>query len=169
MVRMLTERLEITELSVYNTSFIIALLNSSGWLQYIGDRDVHTIDDAVEYLVQGPLKSYKEKGYGLWLVKLRATNEPIGMCGLLKRDYLSHLDIGFALLPRYEGKGYAREASLAVLNYAARELGQHTIAAIVMPGNEASLQLLHRLGFTDKGTITVPDTGEELLLLEVGV
>lgn len=166
MVTIVTERLEITELSVYNAAFIVELLNSEGWLKYIGDRGVRTADDAVVYLVNGPLKSYQENEYGLWLVKLKDTNDSIGMCGLLQRDYLPHLDIGFALLPQYEGKGYAYEAAMAVLQYAANVLHATTVAAIVTPENEASLKLLRRLGFEDKSKIHVPPDGEELLLLE---
>lgn len=166
MVNIVTERLEITELSVYNASFIIELLNSEGWLRYIGDRGVRTVDDAVGYLLNGPMKSYEEWGFGLWLVKMKETNASIGMCGLLQRDYLPHLDIGFALLPEYEGKGYAYEAARAVLQYAADTLKASTVAAIVTPGNEASLRLLQRLGFEDMGMIRVPGDGEELVLLE---
>lgn len=166
MVDIVTERLEITELSVYNAAFIIELLNSEGWLQYIGDRGVRTMDDAVAYLLNGPIRSYEERGGGLWLVKLRDSNASIGMCGLLQREYLPHLDIGFALLPEYEGKGYAYEAARAVLQYAADNLKASTVAAIVTPGNEASLKLLQRLGFENRGMIRVPGDGEELVLLE---
>jgi RimJ/RimL family protein N-acetyltransferase len=166
MIEIVTERLEITEFSAYDTAFIVELLNSKGWLQYIGDRGVRNAHDAVAYLINGPMRSYNEKGFGLWRVSLKDTNEPIGMCGLLQRDYLQHLDIGFALLPEYEGKGYAYEAAEAVLQFAVKELKAATVAAITMPDNEHSLRLLQRLGFEDKGMIQVPGGGEELVLLE---
>ncbi|GAA4468190.1 GNAT family N-acetyltransferase [Nemorincola caseinilytica] len=164
MTTITADRLHITEFSVYDTSFIIELLNSPGWLQYIGDRGVSDTETALAYLMNGPMKSYNEKGFGLWLVKLRATNASIGMCGLLQREYLPHPDIGFALLPRYEGQGYAFEAANAVLRHGAEVLDMRTIMAIVTPGNEHSLRLLQKLGFAHKGPITVHD--EELVSLE---
>lgn len=164
MITITTDRLEITEFSVYDTNFIIELLNSPGWLRYIGDRGVHDTDSAVAYLMNGPMKSYNERGYGLWLVKLRDTNEPIGMCGLIQRDYLPRVDIGFAQLPQYDGMGYAYEAASAVLKHAVQQLHMHTVLAIVTPDNQHSLRLLHKLGFADKGMIDVE--GEELALLE---
>jgi RimJ/RimL family protein N-acetyltransferase len=159
-----TDRLEITELSVYNVAFVIALLNSPGWLQYIGDRGVHTAEEAINWLQQGPMKSYEEHGYGLWLVKLLASNEPIGICGLIHRDYLPHADIGLAYLPQYGGQGYAGEAANAVLQFAA-DKGMTAVQAITMPDNEPSLRLLKKLGFEESGLISPPGELDPLVLL----
>jgi len=166
MLHLETERLELVEFSVYDVSFIIELLNSPGWLQFIGDRNVRTEDDAFNYLLEGPFKSYKQHDFGGLLVKLRSTNRPIGMCGLFQRHYLSYPDLGFALLPGYEGAGYAFEAARAILDAAAVS-GFDTIGAILTPGNTRSYRLLQRLGFNPVGDITSPGTDEELLLMEV--
>jgi [ribosomal protein S5]-alanine N-acetyltransferase len=112
---MITERLLIRKLTFDDSSFIVKLLNSPGWLRYIGDRGVKTEEDAKVYLQNGPLLSYEENGFGLYLVGLLETGEPIGMCGILKRDSLVHPDLGYSLLPEFTGKGYAYEAANAVV------------------------------------------------------
>ncbi|MBX2907281.1 MAG: GNAT family N-acetyltransferase [Taibaiella sp.] len=165
MLHLHTERLELVEFSAYNVSFIIELLNSPGWLQFIGDRNVRNPDDAKAYLLNGPMKSYVDNGFGALLVKERGSNQPIGMCGLFRRDYLNFPDIGFAFLPQFEGLGYAFEAASAVLN-AASASGYQTIGAILTPDNSRSRQLLDRLGFVSKGLIVPPGSTEELVLME---
>lgn len=142
--------------------FITELLNSPGWLQYIGDRNVHTEAQATGYLVNGPIKSYKENGYGLWAVALKESGIPIGMCGLIKRDYLENTDIGFAFLPAYAGKGYARESAEAVMGYAISTLALGVIDAIVVADNTSSISLLQKLGFQHADMIELD--GEQLML-----
>ncbi len=164
-----TERLRISPLTLDDTPFIISLLNTEGYRKYIADRNVHTREDAERYLQIGPLKSYAEHGFGLCKVLLKSSNDealwqPIGICGLLKRDYLDHPDIGFALLPEYESKGYAKESAEAVLRWAFEELRLPTIHAVVLPQNQASIKLLERLGLMFDSRITEPETGEELCL-----
>jgi RimJ/RimL family protein N-acetyltransferase len=110
------------------------------------------------------MKSYEEHGYGLWLVKLLASNEPIGICGLIHRDYLPHADIGLAYLPQYGGQGYAGEAANAVLQFAA-DKGMTAVQAITMPDNEPSLRLLKKLGFEESGLISPPGELDPLVLL----
>ena len=161
-----TERLTIREFAYTDSSFTITLLNSPGWLQYIGDRNVHSEADAISYLQNGPLKSYNENGYGLWLIALTETDTPIGMCGLIKRDYLEHKDIGFAFLPEYSSKGYAYESAAAVLRYSRDTLGLPAIAAITIPINQSSIRLLQKLGFAYKQLIE--NSGEELMLFQIG-
>jgi [ribosomal protein S5]-alanine N-acetyltransferase len=159
-----TERLLIREFIPADSSFIMQLLNSPGWLRYIGDRNVRSEDDAINYLTNGPMKSYREHGYGLWLVALKDQEAPIGMCGLIKRDYLEHTDIGFAFLPEYTGKGYAEESAQAVFNYAKSTLFLPIIAAITVPGNASSIKLLEKLEFKQQRTIEL--NGEQLLLFQ---
>jgi len=106
-----TERLVLRKFTVEDTAFIIELLNTEGWLKYIGNRNVKTTEQAKEYLQNGPMKSYEENGFGLALVQLKTNQKPIGMSGLIKRNYLEHPDIGFAFLPGYTGHGYAFEIS----------------------------------------------------------
>lgn len=162
-----TNRLHITQLSeVLHASFILQLVNTPGWLQYIGDRGIHTLQDAAEYIAKGPVASYVTYGYGLWLIKRAEDDALVGMCGLIKRDYLPHPDLGYALLPAYEGKGYAVEATKAVLQYAKDNLSIPVVAAITTDDNVRSLRLLFKLGFDFIGMISPPDQEEELMLLE---
>src|SRR5437870_3683417 len=106
-----------------DAEFILQLLNEPSWLQFIGDRGVRTLDDARAYIIKGPVEMYARLGFGFYVVELKVDRIPIGMCGLVKRDYLDDVDIGYALLPRYWAKGYAYEAASAVLAYGTDDLG----------------------------------------------
>jgi RimJ/RimL family protein N-acetyltransferase len=159
-----TDRLRLRELTPGDASFIIELLNTRGWLQYIGDRNVRTEEQAIAYLQNGPLKSYGEYGFGLWLVETKEGETPIGLCGVMKREHLEHPDIGFAFLPSHNGQGYAFEAANATRSYAQEVLGISRLSAIVLPGNAASIKLLEKLGLTFAKTITFPGSKEELHL-----
>jgi len=161
-----TDRLEIKELSAADASFITELVNTPEWLHFIGDRGVKNNDDAITYINNGPISSYKANNYGLWLVALKDSNEPIGICGLVKRDFLPHPDIGFAFLSRYTRKGYATESAAAVMKYASTELKLPVIAAITTDDNSSSLRLLFKLGFQFIGMVTYPGEEDELMLLE---
>lgn len=141
-----TNRLNIRTFELTDSPFILELLNSPGWLQYIDDRGIKNLTDAEDYLLIGPMKSHAEKGFGLYMVELAETNTPIGMCGLIKRDSLEHIDLGFAFLPEHIGKGYAFEASEAILQYA-KDLGHNRVLAITLPANTSSITLLSKLGF----------------------
>lgn len=117
-----TERLSLRQLNYGDAPFILELLNSPGWLKFIGDRNVQTEEDAIHYLQHGPMKSYEMFGFGLSLVELKTDETPIGMCGLLKRDYLEHPDIGYAFLAEFMGYGYAFEIASATLAYVTQTL-----------------------------------------------
>lgn len=164
MFSMKTDRLIIREFSLDDTDFIITLLNSPGWLRFIGDRQVHTKADAEFYLLHGPLKSYAEKGFGLYLMQRKEDMVPVGMCGILKRDTLPDVDIGFALLPEFEGQGYAFEAAQVVLEDAKNRLGFARILAITATDNDASGKLLLKLGFSFERELKLPDDEETLRL-----
>ena len=159
-----TERLRLREFTISDTRFIIELLNSPGWLQFIGDRNVKTEEQAKTYLENGPIRSYRENGFGLSLVERKEDSLAIGMCGILKRQDLEWPDIGFAFLPLYYGKGYAFEISKATLAYAKNKLGIPKIAAITVSDNQKSIRLLEKLGLRFNNTINLPGNMNELLL-----
>jgi RimJ/RimL family protein N-acetyltransferase len=161
---LITERLVLRQFTTSDTTFVVELLNSPGWLEFIGDRHVKTDDDAVNYLENGPIKSYALNGYGLFLVELKNTGEPIGMCGIINRDYLEHPDIGFAFLPGYMGKGYAFEIASATMSYATNTLALPKIFAITLPGNKLSIKLLTKLRMRCISQFWLPDNSEQLLL-----
>lgn len=159
-----TERLFLRPFTKKDSSFIVELMNTEGWIRYIGNRNIKTIKQAEEYLRNGPFKSYRDNGFGLSLVELKANGIPIGMCGLIKRDYLEHLDIGFAFLPVYTGQGYAYEMVSKTIEHGFTQLQQPIILAITIPSNAASVKLLEKLGFNYRKTIVSKDSNEELFL-----
>jgi RimJ/RimL family protein N-acetyltransferase len=159
-----SERLFLRRLTLDDSEFILELLNTEGFIKYIGDRNVKTIGQANDYLLNGPLKSYETNGFGLSLVELKTDRTPVGMCGLLKRDYLDHPDIGFAFLPSYTGKGYAYEIVKEIIHHGLTKLHMENIFAIVLPENSSSIKLLEKLGFRYEKNFISPDTNEELRL-----
>lgn len=159
-----TERLFLREFTLGDSAFIVELLNSEGWLKYIGDRNVRTTQAAEEYLRTGLLKSYQTNGFGLSMVVLKEQKIPIGMCGLIRRDYLDHPDIGFAFLPQYSGKGYAFEIASKTVEYGFKQHNLAKILAITLPTNRSSIALLEKIGLIFERTITDTASGEELLL-----
>lgn len=159
-----TERLTLREFTVGDSAFILELVNSPGWLKFIGDRNILTEKQAENYLVNGPMKSYADFGFGLCLVELKDPATPIGMCGILKRADLEHPDIGFAFLPKFTGNGYAYEIAAATLDNAVNVLNQKTILAITVPENKSSIRLLEKIGMRFIKPINFPNQKEELLL-----
>ena len=142
-----TERLALRRLALDDAAFMLELLNEPSFLRYIGDRGVRTQDDARRYIQTGPIESYQRFGFGLYRVELKESQQPIGICGLLKRDSLPDVDVGFAFLPRFWSKGYAFESASAVLAHGQDAFGLKRIVAITSPDNVASIQLLEKLGF----------------------
>ena len=158
-----TERLLLRQFSITDTTFIIELVNSPGWLAFIGDRNIKTEKEAVEYLRNGPLKSYEVNGFGLSLVEMKNDMTPIGMCGILKRDSLENPDIGFAFLPEYMGRGFAFEIANATMTYAKNILKLPVILAITVPGNKRSIKLLEKMGLKFSRIIS-QNIDEQLML-----
>jgi len=159
-----TERMILRELSPDDADFILVLLNTPTWLQFIGDRNVKNVEQARKYIAEGPLRSYRENGFGLSLVELKESDIPIGVCGLLKRDGLEYPDLGFAFLPQYTKKGYAFEVASATIAFACANLRISTILAVTTPDNERSIRLLSKIGFAFENMVTLPDKHEEMML-----
>lgn len=153
-----TERLRLREFVESDAAHILELLNSPGWLEFIGDRQVYTIEQAKAAITNNYRRHYREHGFGFWAVCLKADNTFIGMCGLVKRDLLNDVDIGYALLPAHVGQGYAYEAAQATLNYGYQALAIPKIVAICDENNRASITLLEKLGLTFEKMIPYPDT-----------
>jgi RimJ/RimL family protein N-acetyltransferase len=159
-----TERLVLRRLSADDAEFILELLNQPSFLQYIGDKGVRNNDDAINYIQTGPVASYERFGFGLYLVELKDTAVPIGICGLLKRDTLPAVDVGFAFLPDYWSRGYAFEAAAAVMNYGREVLGLRRIVAITSLDNEASIRLLEKIGLKFERLIKLAEDQPEVRL-----
>jgi RimJ/RimL family protein N-acetyltransferase len=163
---LLTARLRLRELTEDDAPFIVTVLNDPDFLRFIGDRGVRTVEDAVAYLRQGPIKSYRDNGFGMYLVERQDGWQPVGISGLVRREGLDGPDLGFAFLPDFRSLGFALEASRAVLCYAQDTLNLRRVLAIVSPGNGPSISLLEKLGMQARGTIRLTPDKEELRLYE---
>lgn len=159
-----TERLVLRLLTEDDAEFMLELVNDPDWLRHIGDRGVRNVGDSRNYLLHGPIAMYVNAGFGLYLVELREGRVPIGICGLIARDWLDDADLGFAFLPQFRSRGYAVEAAAATLEYARQTLGLRRIVAIVSPENTASISLLRKLGMEFEGRVRPPADAGELCL-----
>jgi ribosomal-protein-alanine N-acetyltransferase len=158
-----TERLRLRQLGLSDDGFILELLNEAAFLRFIGDKGVRTLDAAREYISKGPIESYGRHGFGLYAVCLR-DGTPIGICGLVKRDGLSDVDLGFAFLSRHCSKGYAVESAAAVLAHARLVLRLQRIVAITTSENLGSIAVLEKVGLKFERMIRLADHGPELKL-----
>jgi [ribosomal protein S5]-alanine N-acetyltransferase len=161
-----TERLNVRWLEVRDSEFILQLLNEPGWLQYIGDKGIRSIEDAENYILSGPRRMYEQHGFGLFVVEIKETHDPIGLCGLIKREGLEDVDLGYAFLAAHQYRGYAYEAAKGTLVYA-RKLGIDRLVAITTKDNTASSKLLEKLGMVLEGYVTLPIDTDELKLYGV--
>jgi ribosomal-protein-alanine N-acetyltransferase len=152
-----TERLHIRLMTREDDSFILRLFNAPNWLQFLPDRNIKTREEARRYIEDVYLKNYEDLGFGAWVVTLKTSGEPIGICGFFQRPYLALPDLGYSLLPAFEGMGYAGEAAGAALSYAGKELGKKELLAIVSEANTRSVRLLERLNFSYSHRLQLPD------------
>jgi RimJ/RimL family protein N-acetyltransferase len=159
-----TDRLLLRWLDVGDSPFILELVNEPSWIRYIGDKGVKTIQDARRYIENGPVEMYQRLGFGLYLVEMKASRVPIGICGLIKREALVDVDLGFAFLPQFWANGYAIESASAVIAYGRRVLGLSRIVAILSADNHRSAKLLEKLGFRFESSVSLQPGGDQLAL-----
>ncbi|MDX2043926.1 MAG: GNAT family N-acetyltransferase [Acidobacteriota bacterium] len=159
-----TERLRLRKLTTGDAAFILRLLNEPSFMENIGDKGVRTLEDARNYIVNGPVASYERFGFGLFCVEEKASGAAIGMCGLLKRDALDDVDLGYALLPEFCSKGYAVESAAGVMRFANHTLGLNRVVAITSPDNQRSIRVLEKLSFRFDKRIRLSADAEELNL-----
>jgi len=148
-----TQRLNIRRFVESDSAFIVKLLNEEAFIKNITDKKVRNDEDAIKYLLDGPIATYNKLGFGLYMITLKESGIPIGMCGLLKRDEFEYADLGYALLEEYCGKGYATEATVAVLKAENKNTRLTKVIAVTAVDNEISQNLLKKVGFSQKGTI----------------
>jgi RimJ/RimL family protein N-acetyltransferase len=161
-----TERLILREFNLEDAPFLLELLNTPMWLQFIGDRGVRTVEGAAQYISDRFFKSYQTYGFGFYIMILKEGEIPIGTSGLIKRDGLDEVDMGFALLPQYEQKGYGFEAGQAVLSLAKDNFNFKKLLAITNQDNYNSQKLLVKLGFKKDKMVVLPNDTIELFLFE---
>jgi RimJ/RimL family protein N-acetyltransferase len=155
--------LVLRELKTHDADFILELLNDAAFLQFIGDKGVRNLDDARQYISEGPGQSYRQHGFGLYAVCLHDAT-PVGICGLVKRNGLEDVDVGFAFLARHRSRGYAVESAAAVLAHAYRTLCLRRVVAIVSPENLGSIAVLERIGLKFERMIRLSEDRAELKL-----
>jgi RimJ/RimL family protein N-acetyltransferase len=161
-----TERLELCEMSAVDAELIVAVLNDPDFLRFVGDRGVKTIDDARRY-IERIQASHARHGFGLWIMRRKEDAQTLGMCGLIRRDSLPDVDIGFATLPAFRKRGYTAEAAAATVAFARRVVGLSRLVAITTHDNRASIALLEKLGLQFEKTLHMPDDPEELRLFAI--
>ncbi|MDB6041959.1 MAG: acetyltransferase family protein [Gammaproteobacteria bacterium] len=164
-----TERLVLRRLTADDAPFILQLVNEPSWLQHIGDKGVRTLEEARNYIDKGPIEMYGRLGFGLYLVELKASGEPIGMCGLIKRESLEDVDVGYAFLPRFWAKGYAVESASAVVSHGKSAFGLSRIVAITSKENHASAKVLGKLGFRFERAVRLTVDAAEVNLYAMDV
>lgn len=159
-----TARLILRPVTTADADFMLELMNEPAFIRNVADRGLRTRGDAEAYIIEKVLPSYANFGFGSWRVDLKEISLPIGTCGLLKRESLEDVDVGFALLERHWGNGYAFEAACAVMEHGRNVLGIERIVGITAPGNRASIELLEKLGLKFQRQINLPGFGTESLL-----
>lgn len=162
-----TERLRLRKFSVSDAAFILKLLNEPSFIQNIGDKGVRTLEDASTYILSGPVANYETFGFGQYLIELLGNTPrktPIGMCGLLKRDTLEDVDVGYAVLPEFWSQGYAREAVSGVLSFANNVLGLKRVVAVTNHDNGSSIHLLEKIGFQFEKVVRLSQANPEVKL-----
>ena len=159
-----TDRLLINKITIDDAGFILELMNDKDWIKNIGDKGIRTIEDAQAYIQNCFLKTYNESNCGFYSLNLKKTHQSIGIAGLVDREGLDHIDIGYGMLPQFRGKGYAFEATKAIYDYGYQELKLEKIVAIVNPDNIGSIKLLTKLGLTYEKMIRLPDEDKDIKL-----
>ncbi len=162
-----TERLILRQLTTGDGAFMLELMNEPGFIRFVADRGLRTTADAAQFLRDKILPSYEQFGFGFYRIELKETATPIGICGFVKRETLAHPDVGFAVLARFCGHGYASEAAAAVMQYGRKVLGLAKIAGVTAPDNQVSIRLLEKLGLQYERTIHLPGYGPESLLFRL--
>ena len=159
-----TERLTLRQMTSDDAPFILQLLNDPAWLRFIGDRGVRTVEDAKRYILTGPVAMYERLGFGLCMTERKSDRVPMGICGLIKRDDLADIDIGFAFLPQFRGCGYGYEAALATMACGKNTLRLKRIVGITSPHNLSSITLLEKIGSKYECMVRFPKSDDDTML-----
>ncbi len=162
-----TERLSLREITPDDAPFLFELLNSPGWIENIGDRKVYNLDDARKYIIHRLFAAYRRFGFGFWVMERKTDGIPVGIAGLVKRDFLDDVDIGYALLPDFYGQSYAVEAARGVMDFAKRKLALPRLAAILIEKNKPSQRVVEKIGLRFERKLIAPGEEEELMLYRV--
>ncbi|MFC3627058.1 GNAT family N-acetyltransferase [Vogesella amnigena] len=161
-----TSRLILREFTLDDTAVVLGVLNDPDFIRFVTDRGVRSVAQARAYLSEGPLASYARHGHGLWCVERLEDGLALGMCGLIRRDNMPHVDLGYALLQHARGQGYAREAAQACLAHGRDVLQLDRVVAYIDPANSASARVLESLGMRFGGMVAFPGVAGDTALYE---
>lgn len=159
-----TDRLVLQPITLSHAEFYLQLMNSPGWLKFIGDRKIYSVEQCAEYLETRMLPQWKEKGYGNYIAYRKTDNVPVGAIGIFSRPGLDTVDLGFAMMDEYMGQGYTYEGANRLLQEASRTFALSKIQAITDPQNVPCQRLLEKLGFAYQGNIILPNEVKETRL-----
>lgn len=162
-----TERLTLKPSNTKDSEFMFRLMNSSTWKEFIGDKKIHSVEQARLFIQTNLEDSFNTNGYGVYTVSIKSNEEKIGVCGLYNRQGIDGLDIGFAFLPEFEKQGYAFESAKALINFSFKKLNLKLLKAITTENNTASHNLLIKLGFVFKSNIVLPNNPKEFKLYQL--
>ena len=146
-----TSRLVLQPIAVDDYAFVLQLVNSDGWIQFIGDRNVHSEEAAKVYI----RKIQQTPNLIYWVARLNDNQTPVGIISYMKRVYLDNYDLGFAFLPQFQQQGLAFEAARGILDFVTNNMHEKTILATLLPENVKSIKLLEKLGFQFSATVDV--------------
>ena len=161
MVLIETDRLILREFSLDDAEFVLKLVNEPSWVENIGDKNIHNLKDAESYIQNGPLQSYHQNGYGLYMAELKLKSVPVGICGLVKREFFTEPDVGFAFLPEFWGVGFASESAKAVLEFAKNDLNLERVLGITNLKNTGSMRVLEKIGLKYDKMVDLPGYEEQ--------
>ncbi|WP_199054055.1 GNAT family N-acetyltransferase [Aquitalea sp. ASV15] len=164
MLPILTSRLRLREFTLQDAPLVLALLTDPDFIRNVTDRGVHTLEDAGNYISRGPLASYAQHGIGLWCMERLEDGQPVGMCGLIRREGLADVDVGYTLLPAWRGLGYASEAAAACVQYGLQQLRLPRVVAYINADNQASARVLQKAGLHGCGPFDFPGSSAPTLL-----
>jgi [ribosomal protein S5]-alanine N-acetyltransferase len=164
-----TERLSLREMSEADAGFVLEILNDPGFIRFVGDRGVRTVEEAARYTSERFVESYRQNGFGLWLVEAKDEKAPVGICGLVKRKELDVVEVGYAFLPPFRARGYASEAASAVAAYARDALALPRLYAVVNPDNAVSIRVLEKLGMKYERPVRLSGEGTDISLFSTGL
>ena len=151
-----TDRLRLREMTLADAPFLLELMNEPAFIQNVADRGLRTTADAERWMSEKVLPSYTRYGFGFYLVELKESSVPLGICGLVKREVLDDPDVGYAILTRHSGNGYAYEAAAAVMTYGRKTLGLRRIIGVTSAKNAASIRILEKLGLRFERMVKLP-------------
>lgn len=166
-ISMETERLLLKPISADDAGLILELYNSPKFIEFIGDRNIRTIEDAENYIVEKFLPQIERLGFGNYLIVRKSDGVKIGAVGIFEREGLDVHDLGFSFLPEFEGQGYGFESASKLLKTAFNEFGLKKISAITTQTNFSSQRLIEKLGLKYLKNVNLPNDDEELLYYEI--